>query len=250
MMARKAAYAVLILALLVWAGAGVGFAPSALRDIGNTVRFISGHWFPMDLADWRLAVRAMSDTLEIAVFSTLTALLLSVPLSFLAARNTAPSLWMYNSARFVFNLIRSIPELVLALVFIPTLGLGPMPAVMALFLHNLGVFGKLLSELIEAADDGPQEAVKALGGTRVLVALYGILPQIVPLVLSQYFYRLEAAIRTSLILGIVGAGGLGQMLYNDFKQFMYQKVTFEVLLMMALVTAVDLLGAFVRKRVK
>src|SRR5690606_29779930 len=129
-------------------------------------------------------------------------------------------------------LIRSVPELVLALVFIPTVGLGPLPAVLALILHNIGVLGKLIAELIEAADDGPQEAVKAMGGGRLLIAAYGILPSILPLVFSQYFYRLETAIRTTLILGVVGAGGIGQMLYNDFKQFMYQRVTFEVLLIM------------------
>ncbi len=219
-------------------------------DLGNTFRFISEHWFPIDLTDWRIALKEMLVTLEIAVFSTLVAVLIAFPLSFLAARNWAPFRWLYDSMRFLFNLIRSIPELVLALVFIPTLGLGPLPAIMALIIHNIGVFGKLISEMIESTDEGPQEAVKALGGTRLLVAIYGIIPQMLPIVLSQYFYRLEVAIRTTLILGIVGAGGLGQMLYNDFKQFMYQKVTFDVLLIMVLVTAVDYLGAWIRKRVK
>ncbi|RCW51892.1 phosphonate transport system permease protein [Paenibacillus prosopidis] len=228
----------------------MSFTAGSFGDLGNTFRFIAEHWFPMDLSDWRTALNAMIDTLEIAVFSTLAAVLFAFPLSFLAARNWAPYRWLYDSTRFLFNFFRSIPELVLALVFIPTLGLGPIPAVMALIIHNVGVFGKLISETIEATDDGPQDAVKALGGTRLLVAVYGIIPQMVPLVLSQYFYRLEVAIRTTLILGIVGAGGLGQMLYNDFKQFMYQKVTFEVLLIMILVTAVDYLGASIRKRVK
>ncbi|MFC4776892.1 phosphonate ABC transporter, permease protein PhnE [Paenibacillus sp. GCM10023252] len=243
-------YTAAVVVLLVWSGAGVQFDWSALRDLGNSVQFLTNHWFPMDLTDWRIAIRAMGDTLEMAVFSTLIAVLLAIPLSFLAARSWSPARWIYDGTRFLFNLIRSIPELVLALIFIPTLGLGPMPAVMALIIHNIGVFGKLISELIEEAEEGPQEAVRALGGSRILIALYGILPQITPLLLSQYFYRLEAAIRTCLILGIVGAGGIGQMLYNDFKQFMYQKVTFEVLLIMILVTAVDYLGALVRKRVK
>lgn len=241
---------VAVVALLLWSGAGVSFTAGSFGDLGNTFRFIAEHWFPIDVTDWRIVMKAMMDTLEVAVFSTLAAVLIAFPLSFLAARNWVPYRWLYDFTRFLFNFFRSIPELVLALVFIPTLGLGPMPAVMALIIHNVGVFGKLISETIEATDDGPQEAVKALGGTRLLVALYGIIPQMVPLVLSQYFYRLEVAIRTTLILGIVGAGGLGQMLYNDFKQFMYQKVTFEVLLIMILVTAVDYLGALIRKRVK
>ncbi|MGM0884769.1 MAG: phosphonate ABC transporter, permease protein PhnE [Bacillota bacterium] len=247
---KKIVVIAVVAVLLLWSGAGVNFTAGSFGDLGNTFRFIAEHWFPMELSDWQTALKAMIDTLEIAVFSTLAAVLIAFPLSFLAARNWAPYRWLYDSTRFLFNFFRSIPELVLALVFIPTLGLGPIPAVMALIIHNVGVFGKLISETIEATDDGPQDAVKALGGTRLLVAVYGIIPQMVPLVLSQYFYRLEVAIRTTLILGIVGAGGLGQMLYNDFKQFMYQKVTFEVLLIMILVTAVDYLGASIRKRVK
>ncbi|MEV5029454.1 phosphonate ABC transporter, permease protein PhnE [Paenibacillus sp. LPE1-1-1.1] len=247
---KKIVIAAVVVVLLLWSGAGVDFSAGSFGDLGNTFRFIAEHWFPMDLTDWRIVLKAMLDTLEIAVFSTLVAVLIAFPLSFLAAVNWAPYRWLYDTARFLFNFLRSIPELVLALIFIPTLGLGPMPAVMALIIHNVGVFGKLISETIEAMDDGPQEAVKALGGTRLLVALYGIIPQMLPLILSQYFYRLEVAIRTTLILGIVGAGGLGQLIYNDFKQFMYQKVTFEVLLIMILVTAVDYLGAMIRKRVK
>lgn len=156
---------------------------------------------------------------------------------------------MYHAVRFGCNFLRAIPELVLALLFIPTLGLGPMPAVLALIIHNVGVFGKMFSETMEAMNRGPQEIVAAVGGTRPLVAIYGILPQMLPLVLSQYFYRLEVAIRACLILGIVGAGGIGQLLYNDFKQFYYEKVSFEVLLIMLLITAVDYLGAWVRKKV-
>ncbi|WP_424767579.1 phosphonate ABC transporter, permease protein PhnE [Paenibacillus sp. sgz302251] len=247
---KKIAVVTVVVALLLWSGAGVNITTGSFGDLGNTFRFISEHWFPIDLTDWRIALKEMLVTLEIAVFSTLVAVLIAFPLSFLAARNWAPFRWLYDSMRFLFNLIRSIPELVLALVFIPTLGLGPLPAIMALIIHNIGVFGKLISEMIESTDEGPQEAVKALGGTRLLVAIYGIIPQMLPIVLSQYFYRLEVAIRTTLILGIVGAGGLGQMLYNDFKQFMYQKVTFDVLLIMVLVTAVDYLGAWIRKRVK
>ncbi|EXX87748.1 Pn transporter membrane channel protein [Paenibacillus darwinianus] len=247
---KKMVVAAAVVVLLWWSGSGVGMTPSSFRDLGNTVRFIADHWFPVDASDWRIALEAMRGTLEIAVFSTLAALVIAVPGSFFAARNWAPARWIYDATRALFNFTRSIPELVLALVFIPTLGLGPMPAVMGLIIHNVGVFGKLLSEVIEATDEGPQDAVKAVGGTRLHVALYGIVPQMAPLVLSHYFYRLEVAIRTSLILGIVGAGGIGQMLFNDFKMFAYEKVTFEVLLIMAMVTGVDYLGALIRKRVK
>jgi phosphonate transport system permease protein len=240
---------VLAIILLIWSARGVGFDFSLLRDFRNTYRFVTQQWFPMDFTDTIMIVKSMVLTLQMAIFSTLIAVIIALPASFMAARNWTPSRWLYDAVRAIFNLLRSIPELVLALIFIPTLGLGPMPAVMALIIHNIGVFGKMISETIEAMDQGPQEAVQAVGGTRLLVALYGIMPQMIPLVISQYFYRLEVAIRTCLILGIVGAGGIGQLLYNDFKQFMYPKVAVEVLFIMILVTAVDYLGAYFRKRV-
>jgi phosphonate transport system permease protein len=248
---KKISFIAIILALLLlfWSARGVGFDFSLFRDLGNTYRFIGQQWFPLDMADADVALHSMILTLQISLFSTMVAVFIALPSSFFAARNWTPYRWLYDGSRMGFNLFRSVPELVLALVFIPTLGLGPLPAVMALIIHNIGVFGKMISELIEATDKGPQEAVQAVGGNRLLVALYGIMPQILPLIISQYFYRLEVAIRTCLILGVVGAGGLGQLLYNDFKQFMYPKVAFEVLLIMILVTGVDYLGAYIRKRV-
>ncbi len=246
---RRIAFVLLIVALLVWSGVGVEFDPALFADLGNTVDFVMHQWFPLDWSGFWDALLATIATLQIALFSTLIAVMIALPVSFFAARNTTPFGTAYHLFRTAFNFVRSVPEIVLALIFIPTVGLGPMPAVLALIIHNIGVFGKMISEMIEAMDHGPQEAVKSVGGTRMLVALYGIMPQMVPLVISQYFYRLEVAIRTCLILGVVGAGGIGQMLYNDFKLFFYEKVALEVLLIMVLVTSVDYLGAYIRKRV-
>ena len=236
-------------ALLIWSGHGVRFDFGLFADLGNTFRFVREHWLPVDASVAHVALKQTLITFQIALFSTLAALLVALPACFLAARNTTPAGWVYHAARFLFNLLRSVPEIVLALIFIPTLGLGPMPAVCALMIHNIGVFGKLFSEMAEAVNRGPQEAVISVGAGKGLVALYGVLPQMLPLVISQYFYRLEVAIRSTLILGIVGAGGIGQLLYNDFKQFFYQRVAFEVLVIMALITVIDYTGAWIRKRV-
>jgi phosphonate transport system permease protein len=249
MTGKKIAYVLVILALLVWSGIGVEFDPALFTDLGNTFSFIYHQWLPPDWSVFGDGIVAALATLQIALFSTLVAACIAIPVSFFAARNTTPLGTAYHGFRSVFNFIRSIPEIVLALVFIPTVGLGPLPAVLALIIHNIGVFGKMISEMIEAMDKGPQEAIKSVGGTRIHVALYGILPQMIPLVISQYFYRLEVAIRTCLILGLVGAGGIGQMLYNDFKLFFYEKVAVEVILIMVLVTSIDYLGAYIRKRV-
>jgi phosphonate transport system permease protein len=127
-------------------------------------------------------------------------------------------------------------------------GLGPFTAILAIFLHNIGVLGKLISELIEAADPDPQEALRSVGANRAMVALYGILPQIIPNVLSQYFYRLEVAVRTSLILGFIGAGGIGQQLFIHFKIFQYEKVAVDVMMIMILVVMIDYVSAVIRSK--
>jgi phosphonate transport system permease protein len=135
------------------------------------------------------------------------------------------------------------------LILLTTLGLGPFPAVIAIMFHNVGVFGKLISELIEAADPGPQEAMKAVGSKTWIANLFSILPQIWPNVLSQFFYRFEVAIRTSLILGFIGGGGIGQRLFNDFKTFQYSSVSLDVLIIMIMVIIIDFLASSVRKRI-
>ena len=135
------------------------------------------------------------------------------------------------------------------MILLTTLGLGPFPAVLAITFHNIGVMGKLISELIEAADTGPQEAMKAVGAKRWVASLFSILPQIWPNVLSNFFYRFEVAIRTSLILGFIGGGGIGQRLFNDFNTFNYSSVSLDVLIIMVMVILVDSLGSFVRNRV-
>jgi phosphonate transport system permease protein len=145
--------------------------------------------------------------------------------------------------------VRSIPEIVFGLILLTALGLGPFPAVLAIMFHNTGVLGKLVSELIESADPGPQEAMKAVGSKDWFASLFSILPQIWPNVLSQFFYRFEVAIRTSLILGFIGGGGIGQRLFNDFKSFQYSSVSLDVLLIMLLVIVVDSIGSYVRNRV-
>lgn len=247
--AKKVFWICLVIVLFISSGWATGVGLTSFLKIGNTVDFLAKSWFPLDWSVAPLALKETLITLQMAFFSTLAALIVALPVSFLAARNTSPFRIMYDGMRILLNFIRSIPELVLALILIPTLGLGPVPAIMAIFVHNIGVFGKLISELIEAIDRGPQEAVASVGAKKLLVSLYAVLPQIWPNVLSQYFYRFEVAIRTSLVLGIVGAGGIGQMMFIDFKIFDYQKVAVEVLFVMLLVTLVDYLGSYVRNKV-
>ncbi|MFB5663073.1 phosphonate ABC transporter, permease protein PhnE [Alteribacillus sp. HJP-4] len=239
-----------VLAVFTWWSMGqTDFDWNNLKEFSNAFAFIQDRFLP---AEWGILpdmIEPILVTLAVAFLGTFFALIIALPLSFTAAKNTAGHGVFYYVNRFFLSILRSIPEIVFGLIFVVVFGLGPFPAVIAILLHNIGVLGKLISELIEAADEGPQEAMQSVGATRRLGNLFSIVPQIWPNVLSHYFYRFEVAIRTSLILGFIGGGGIGQQLFNDFNSFNYSAVTVQVLLIMALVIIVDLFGAFVRKRV-
>jgi len=238
-----------VLGILFWSAMGTESDVRKFADIGATAQFVATRWFP---PDWSVLPKALHQaiiTLQIAITGTFWALVAALPIAFLAAWNTAPHPAVYHLVRTLLSFARSVPEIVWALLFVPTIGLGPFGGVLAIFLHNLGVLGKLLSELVEAAERGPQEAVASVGARKVLVILFGIIPQIGPNILSHYFYRLEVGVRTSLILGFIGAGGIGAQLFIDFNLQNYTRVAVEVLVIMGLVVIVDYLGAYLRSKV-
>lgn len=237
-----------LLAVHGWAAVGTEFSPTRFARLGNSVELLRRWWPPQ----WSLlgdTAAAALTTLQIALMGTTLAVMLAMPLAFLAARNTAPSPWLYNAVRSLLTMLRGIPEIVIALVLVPTVGLGPFPGVMALLIHNVGVLGKMISELIESAPVGPQEAVVAAGGGRGHVTMFGILPQIMPETLSQAFYRLEVNVRASLVLGFIGAGGLGHELFLSFRIMRYQEVILQVAAILLMISLVDYVSAFVRRRV-
>lgn len=219
-----------------------------LLQVGNMIDMTS-RFFPIEWSLFPSMAYHSLVTLSMAFLGSFLALIVALPLSFLAAKNTSGNLGMYTAVRGGLSALRSIPEIVFGLIFVTAFGLGPFPAVLAIILHNIGVLGKLLSELIEAADDGPQEAMRSVGATRWIGHIFAIVPQIWPNVLSHYFYRFEVAIRTSLILGFIGGGGIGQQLFNHFQSFYYSAVALDIVLIMILVIFVDFVGAKVRARV-
>jgi phosphonate transport system permease protein len=238
----------LLFMLLFFSIRGTGIDLSQFLNISNLYEFIVRSWLP---PDWSILPYVWMEalvTVKIAFLGTIFALMIALPISFLAARNLMPAP-LYTVVRTVLSFFRTIPEIVLGLIFVVVVGLGPFPAVLAIFIHNTGVLGKLISELVESADRGPQEALRSAGAPTSAVALYAILPQIWPNIISHYFYRLEVAIRTSLILGLIGAGGIGQQLYMHFKLFQYDKVTVDILCLMALVIVVDFISARIRAHV-
>lgn len=246
---RKNIYTVIILTVFLYISMRLTeFDLTKFKDFRNMIDFLS-QWFPMDFSKLPLMLQDSMETLAMAFLGSFLGLLIALPISFFAASNTSPSKSLYHFSRFSLSFIRSIPEIVFGLILLTALGLGPFPAVMAIMFHNVGVLGKLISELIESSDPGPQEAIKAVGAKKGFAYIFSTIPQIWPNLLSHYFYRFEVAIRTSLILGFIGGGGIGQRLFNDFKTFQYSAVSLDVLIIMVIVVMVDLFGSYVRNKV-
>lgn len=240
----------LSLAVFVWLSMNMTeFQLDKFKNVPNMFHFINDQFFPPNLAILPKLINESVVTLAMAFLGTIFAMIIALPLSFMAARNTNrnPTLGWLNRA--MLSSLRSVPEIVFGLIFVVSLGLGPFPAVLAIMIHNIGVLGKLVSELIESADAGPQEAMKSVGATRWVMVLFSIMPQIWPNVLSHFFYRFEVAIRTSLILGFIGAGGIGQQLFNHFQTLQYNSVATDIIAIMVLVIIIDFVGGKIRGRV-
>ena len=195
---------------------------------------------------------AMNETVMIALVGTLLATLLSFPLSFLAARNlthgSALGRTAYHITRGVFNVLRAFPQIVLAIIFVFMVGTGPFPGVLAIALHGIGMLGKLFSEAIESVDPAPVEAVKATGASNTLVVWLGIMPQVLPQFFAFSLYRWDIDIRSSIILGIVGAGGIGFLLDQYIKMFQYRQASTAFLIILVAVTLLDYASSWLRQR--
>jgi phosphonate transport system permease protein len=149
--------------------------------------------------------------------------------------------------RRLMDACRAINEMVFALMFVGAVGLGPFAGVMALFIHNLGVISKLFSETVEAIDPRPVEGIRSTGAGRVEEVIYGIVPQVTPLWSSLTLYRFETNVRSATTLGIVGAGGIGQTLYESIRAFHYAETAAQILMVVVTVVVIDVVSARLRK---
>jgi phosphonate transport system permease protein len=192
---------------------------------------------------------ATIETIQMALAGTFLALILAFPLGFLAARNTTPHPLIYHAARFVLNLLRTIPDLALGLLFVAAVGLGAFAGTLALFIHTTSVLGKLLSESVENIDEGVVEAVRATGARYSQTLAFAVLPQILPDLISFTLYRLETNIRAAAVLGLIGAGGIGYLMNTSFRTFQYQEAAAIVFVLIALVMVVDYASSRLRKLV-
>jgi len=184
-------------------------------------------------------VGATLETVQMALAGTFLALVAAFPLGFLAARNTTPHPLIYHAVRGGLNLVRTIPDLALGLLFVAAVGLGAFAGTMALAIHTATVLGKLLSESVENIDEGVVDAIRATGAGYPQVLSFAVLPQILPDLISFTLYRFETNIRAASVLGLIGAGGIGYLMNTSFRTFQYQEAAAIVLILIALVMLVD-----------
>jgi phosphonate transport system permease protein len=215
------------------------------------VDFFRQAW-PPDL-DWdevvRPALQASEITLYVAFLGTVLSIPFALALAVLGARTTTPSIVVYQVARSLLSLLRAVPEVVFALVFVTAVGLGPFPGVLALLFHNVGVMGKLWSEAIETVDDGPVDALRVAGAQRSQVVAHAVIPSVAPQFVGLLLYRFDVNVRASLVLGLVGAGGIGFLINQSIKLFQFDRMLTQILVVLALVVVVDNVSAILRRRV-
>lgn len=205
---------------------------------------------PPNFSDAHNWIKPIVDTIAMSIAGTILAISISLPLAFLGARNTTPHPVLYYAARTIFNVLRSIPELIMGILFVAAVGFGALPGVLALGLHSVGMVGKFFSEAIEHIDEGPVEAVKSSGANYLQVISRGILPQVLPQMADISIYRWEYNFRASTVMGMVGAGGIGFELMSSLRIMQYQEVSAILLLILIMVTIVDGIGSYLRKRLK
>jgi phosphonate transport system permease protein len=246
--AAACAVALLVVAGSAWHSGLFDFR--RLRDGLPSIGILLAEMWPPDFSHARNWLKPLADTLTMSISGTLLAVVLSVPLALLAARNTTPHPGVYFAARGLLNLLRAVPELIMGIVLVAAVGFGVLPGVLALGLHSVGMVGKFYAEALEQVDPGPVEAVRSVGAGPLQVIWYGMLPQIMPLLAGVTIYRWEYHFRASTVMGMVGAGGIGFELIGSLRIMQYREVSAILLVILVMVVIIDAFSSAIRHRLK
>lgn len=243
--------------LLVWGGVivllMVAFGPAEINKLpllfskSENMQQFGSEFLRPDFTDWKLYVGQMWLTIQIALWGTGLAILAAIPLGLLASRNMSPSFIQIPVRRFL-DIVRSAPDLVIGTIFIVAVGPGPFAGVMALAINTSGVLAKLFSEAVESIDRGPVEGVRATGAHKLHEIVWGVIPQVAPLWTSYALYRFESNSRSATVLGLIGAGGIGQLLFDSLNGFAYSRTAAIVVVIIVAVSLIDMLSQAIRSR--
>ncbi|MFM0591460.1 phosphonate ABC transporter, permease protein PhnE [Paraburkholderia dilworthii] len=218
-----------------------------VSDSGNMGQFAKD-FFPPNFTEWRTYLHEMIVTLSVAVWGTALSLVCAIPCGLMSAHNIAP-MWIVQPVRRLMDACRAINEMVFAMLFIVAVGLGPFAGVLALWVHTTGVLAKLFAEAVEAIDPRPAEGIRATGASPLDEIIYAVLPQVLPLWISYALYRFESNVRSAMVVGMVGAGGIGVVLYEAIRSFDYAQTSAVMIMVIVVVSAIDLASAWLRERV-
>lgn len=235
-------------ALLALSWEGADMRPlSLIENAENMTQFASG-FFPPNMSQWRMYVSEIWITIQIAIWGTALSIVFAVPFGILSSENLVPW-WVFQPVRRLMDAFRAINEMVFAMLFVVAVGLGPFAGVLALWVHTTGILAKLFSEAVESIDPRPVEGIRATGATALQEVIYGVIPQVLPLWISYSLYRFESNVRSATVLGIVGAGGIGMVLWENVRGFYYAETAAVMILIIISVSLLDLLSQRLRKMV-
>ena len=246
--------------LLVWGGAAVLTVYCLYRFGFFTWNFVDGvlkfgsvvvaQLFPPTGFDQLpMFLRVMGETLAMAFLGTVLGAVVAFPLAFLASKNMMPFRPLQFGTRRFADLLRAFDYLIWALIFVRAIGLGPMAGIMAIAIVEVGTFVKLYSEAIENLDRKQMDGVRAAGGNRLQIIRYGVLPQVLPMMVSNTLYMFEHNARSASILGIVGAGGIGFLLADRLRAYELQEACLIIIIVILTVYAIDFLSKKLRERI-
>jgi phosphonate transport system permease protein len=239
-----------IVAAIVASLRSVEVIPEFLLDAPTQMGDMLRRMWPVDVAFYPGGVHsALIDSIHIATLGTILAVLMAIPVAFLAAQNTTPFPALNYLGKFILVASRSVNTLVWALLFVAIFGPGPLAGMLAIAFHSIGFCGKLLGEALEEANRGPIEALKAAGAPWLAVVIKGYWPQVKPAFWAIVLFRFDINVRESAVLGLVGAGGVGMVLDTAINTFQWERVATVLAAIFAVVVIVEIVVTQVRKRI-
>ncbi|GAK47656.1 phosphonate transport system permease protein [Secundilactobacillus oryzae JCM 18671] len=246
------------LKLIIWLGLFIGLVywTASLTGVNLVMFFENFDQFTalldkMARPDWsytQLVINPILQTVQMALIGTTIGTLIAIPFSVLAARNIVKNPFIRTIIRFILNLVRTLPDLMLAALFVAIVGIGPIAGVFTLAVFSFGMISKLFYEAIETIDEGPLEALQATGANRSQVVIFAVIPQVFNYFISYFLYTFEINVRASTVLGYLGAGGIGVYLQRSLNEFAYDKTAIIILAILVVVLIIDTISNTMRER--
>ncbi|MFB7302349.1 phosphonate ABC transporter, permease protein PhnE [Heyndrickxia sporothermodurans] len=239
----------LLIIVIIWASAlNTDVSFQKLWDGLPNMGTLLNEMFPPDWSYFKSITEPMLATIRMAVLGTTFGGIVAIPVALLSSSNVVRIPVVYQIARFIMNLVRTIPELLLAALFVPIFGIGEIPGILAISVFSFGIIAKLFYEAIETIDPGPLEAMTAVGANKIQWIFFGVIPQVIAHYASFFLYSFEINIRAAAILGYVGAGGIGLFLYNALGFFQYDRVLSIIIYTFIVVVIVDAISNKIREK--